>query len=766
MLIGTQPSSAPSTEDALQSAMRDAARLMSPQGMQALQAAVDALAGLRRGERIPLLFARQAPALARAIGEDAVAQFARELAHMTQKTSAAVIEKVIESAPLAAARLGDEALFLSYLSLLGLLAAQAPRGLRPMLEKSGQLLSQLPLGGLRRWVQWGVQAHRTDFDAQQRYFSLESAESVAVLQQERRGTLFVDVQRRLDIYLRALFGRGFAMRPTSGDFEARQGYRPAIEDFQIHVPDAYDDENGIAGGDIYRAAVLHCAAHLVFTNEALPAADLTPLQKDAIGIVEDARIEALALARFPNVRALWAAQHAGVTAGPDTAAGCLARVARALADPGWPCNDALVAFARQAFMEADVQSNAASMEIGMALAARLESAGMDAYRSGALPMPAYRDDNRYAFAFSADTLLAIEEHFALPRQQRKTVNLMQFVNEIDSELAGEADEVWVLQSELYPYEDDGVSYNAREAQERPAPPVLYPEWDYRAQSMRPDWVQLVERRVEAGRADAFDAVLAEHRPLLGRLRRVIEALQPQGVQRLRRQENGDELDLNAVIDAWIDRARGDVPEERLMMRCRRHVRDIAVLILLDLSESTNTAAGDAGKTILQLTLEAAALTAHTLERIGDPFAVHGFQSNGREQVNYLRFKDFGQKLDEGAKARLAGMQGRLSTRMGAAMRHATRLLRRQPQRQKLLLVLTDGDPADIDERDPQTLRHDARKAVEEAARAGVTSFCLSLDRNADAYVSRIFGSRNYLVLDNVRALPERLPLLYASLTRR
>lgn len=764
MLTGTAQSPAPAAEESLQAAMRDAARQMSPQGVQALQVAVEGLAGLRRGDRLPLLFARQAPAIARAIGETAVAQFARELAHMVPKTSTSVVEKVIESAPLAAARLGDETLFHSYLSLLGMLAAQAPRGLRPMLGKSDLLLSQLTLGGLRRWAQWGVQAHRTDLEAQQRYFSLESAESVAVLQRERRGTLFVDVHRRLDIYLRALFGRGFAMRPTSGDFEARQGYRPAIADFQIHVPDAYDDEHGIPGIDIYRAAVLHGAAHLMFTHEPLAAGNLTPLQKDAIGVIEDARIEALAIARFPNVRALWAAQHAGLAAEQQTTAGCLARVARALADPAWPCDDTLVPYARQAFAAADLHSNASSREIGMALAAHLD--GMDSYRPGALPIPAYRDDNRYTFEFSTDTLLAFEERFASPRQQRKTVNLMQLVNEIDSELKGEPDEVWVLQSELYPYEDDGVSYNAREAQERPAPPVRYPEWDYRVQLMRPDWVQLYERRVDAGNTATFDAVLSGHRPLLGRLRRVIEALQPQGVQRLRRQENGDELDLNAAIDAWIDRARGEVPEARLMMRYRRHVRDIAVLILVDLSESTNAAAGDAGKTILQLTLEAAALTAHTLDRIGDPFAVHGFQSNGREQVNYLRFKDFGQKLDAGAKARLAGMQGRLSTRMGAAVRHATRLLRLQPQRQKLLLVLTDGDPADVDERDPQTLRHDARKAVEEAARAGVTSFCLSLDRNADAYVSRIFGNRNYLVLDNVRMLPERLPLLYASLTRR
>jgi nitric oxide reductase activation protein len=170
------------------------------------------------------------------------------------------------------------------------------------------------------------------------------------------------------------------------------------------------------------------------------------------------------------------------------------------------------------------------------------------------------------------------------------------------------------------------------------------------------------------------------------------------------------------------------------------------------------------KTILQLTREAATLVATAINGIGDPFALHGFASDGRHDVQYYRFKDFNQRLDDDVKSRLAGMQGGLSTRMGAAMRHAGAHLLRQPEHRKLLLLVTDGEPSDIDERDPQHLRHDTKKAVEELHSKGILSYCLTLDAYADSYVKRIFGENNYTIIDNVQRLPEKLPQLFASLT--
>jgi len=200
------------------------------------------------------------------------------------------------------------------------------------------------------------------------------------------------------------------------------------------------------------------------------------------------------------------------------------------------------------------------------------------------------------------------------------------------------------------------------------------------------------------------------------------------------------------------------------MRNVLKTRDLAVVVLMDLSESTNELVPGSDKTVLQLTREAATLVSTAINGIGDPFALHGFASDGRHDVQYFRFKDFNQRFDDDVKSRLAGMTGGLSTRMGAAMRHAGQHLLKQPERRKLLLIVTDGEPADIDERDPQHLRHDTKKAVEELYSNGVLSYCLTLDANADSYVKRIFGENHYTIIDNVQRLPEKLPQLFASLT--
>ena len=201
------------------------------------------------------------------------------------------------------------------------------------------------------------------------------------------------------------------------------------------------------------------------------------------------------------------------------------------------------------------------------------------------------------------------------------------------------------------------------------------------------------------------------------------------------------------------------------MRNLRKVRDLAVLVLLDLSESANDKVRGADYSVLDLSREATVLLAEALDGIGDPFAIHGFASDGRHDVQYFRFKDFGANYDDQAKARLAGMTAQLSTRMGSAIRHASSFLKRQPESKKLLFVVTDGEPADVDVRDPQYLRLDAKKAVEELGRSGIMTYCMSLDPYADDYVSRIFGAKNYLVVDHVERLPERLPMLYMGLTR-
>jgi nitric oxide reductase activation protein len=222
----------------------------------------------------------------------------------------------------------------------------------------------------------------------------------------------------------------------------------------------------------------------------------------------------------------------------------------------------------------------------------------------------------------------------------------------------------------------------------------------------------------------------------------------------------------------VDIRRGIMPDPRINIRITRHIRDLSIVVLMDLSESTNEKVGvkegqpgyEEAPSILDLTRESTGLLAWAIDSIGDNFAVHGFASDSRHDVQYFRFKDFNQPYEDEAKSRLAGMRGGLSTRMGAALRHAGWHLTQQPAQKRLVLLITDGEPADIDERDPQYLRHDTKKAVEDLAMQGIYTYCLTLDPLADRYVARIFGENNYSIVDQVERLPERLPAVFATLT--
>jgi hypothetical protein len=759
----------PESRALLQAEWTEATKVFSPRGLDNYVKGASALKGLGRGRGPVDAWITEAPQVAKEVGEDVVADLATTALMLASKTSGAVIELILATAPTAARRLGDGELFRNYLQFLNTLVAQAPRGVRPMLDKLDVLLGQLTLGGLRRWAMWGAHAHRTNYEEQIRYFGLQSKESLAVLQKERKGTLFVDVQRRINMYLRALWARDFFMKPTSGDFESREGYKPFIEDYFIHLPDAFDDFNGVPATEVYRAAAAHAAAHLVYTRTPISAESLNPLQMAVISVIEDARIEALAIRRFPGLKQLWARLH---TATPDMRASVgnyLDRLARALLDDSYVDDEPIVAEARALFAQAQARldDNRLAWDIGVTVAHRLLQLAIPFNpRTDVLSTP-YRDDNRYFWEFEEfDFDRSVAAGYESVKQVRKYVNVMEMANEVDVETAGDdAQEIWVLGTELFPYEDMGVSYNDMEGREPVSEPFHYGEWDYQIQLERPAWATVIEKRPKPGDLACIDAIAATHRRLIARMKFLLDAMQPQGVQRIRKLEDGDEIDINAALASLVDIRMGMQPDPRIMMRSVRKTRDISVLVLLDLSESTNEKVAGQEHTVLELTRQACVLLSDAIAKVGDPFAIHGFCSDGRNDVEYYRFKDFDQPYDDKPKARLAGMTGQLSTRMGAAIRHATHHLRQQRSAKKLLIVITDGEPADVDVRDPQYLRYDTKKAVEEAARNGVVTYCMSLDPRADQYVSRIFGQRNYMVVDHVERLPEKLPLLYAGLTR-
>jgi nitric oxide reductase NorD protein len=496
----------------------------------------------------------------------------------------------------------------------------------------------------------------------------------------------------------------------------------------MRLPDALEDRAGISGLDRYRAMLAHLAGHRRW-SQPLVADNWSPLQRLAVETLEDARIDALLLRRFPGLRPVLLALHPQPEANACDPASenCLRHrltcLSRACLDPAHGYGDPLlVEFARRFrdLLAVGAASTRAVADLALAYVTRSRRpSDQFANVHFAGTEVDYRDDNRHLWTFieAGDE----EESFAPPPAAA------------DDEPLG-------------------------------LPPRHYPEWDLATQNYRPDWSAVYEALHPAGRAADIDRLLEKHAILARRLKRLLDLLKPQERVRLRYQEDGSELDLDVAVRALVDWKSGHLPEPRINISHRTDGRDISVLLLIDLSQSLNETLPGSGQSILDTAREAVALLGWAIDQLGDACAIAGFHSNTRHEVRYHHIKGFSESWDDAVKARLAAVEAGWSTRMGAALRHAGRLLAARRSAKRILLVLTDGEPSDIDVGDPQYLIADTKKAVAELSTAGVATFCLSLDPKADAYVGDIFG-RNWRVLDRVERLPEQLPMVYLNLTR-
>ncbi len=766
--------------DALAGSFVEASKVMSPNGLKIYLDGAGALHAMGKGEDMVISFLEETPMVVREVGESIIGEIVFSIMKMSSQTSSSVLVLMIASLPNVARRMSDFDLLKGYLRLMERMIALAPRGMRPMLNNIDQLTSKLTLGGLRRWVLYGAETFKRDFKAQIAYFELSSAESIQILEQERRGTLFIDNQRKLQFYLRAFYNRDFFLRPTSGDYETKKGLRPYIEYGVMHIPDAYDDYKHASGRivpgiDCYRAVCAHAAAHIMETRVAFKGDDLNPLQVACISLLEDLRVELNTIKIFPGMKKTWIALHPD---GEDLKElnpfiVDLVDFSRAALDQKYKAkqsfnSDFLKLFIKK--MTKTPESSEMSYELGLNYYELLKAkTDVKISASALVATPIlYRDDNRYIWEYEElDWISEGNDYVPVSqRQVRRNVNIMEMYNELDVETAGDdAQEIWTLESEYFPDELDGVSLNEVEGKEPVSEPFHYNEWDYQLQLYRPNWATVYERRLRKADPELINKILKTHKPIANQLKNSIDQMQPQGLVKLKKQQEGSELDIDACVAALADIRSGSTPSDRIYIKKVQHIRDVSVNLLMDLSESTNDMVIGSDKTILELMKESTSLLSWAIDKIGDKLTISGFASDSRHDVQYYRFKPFHYSFNDEVKGRLAGIKGGLSTRMGAAIRHAGVDLLTQSSAKRILLILTDGEPADIDVDDPQHLRMDAKKAVEELRSHGIVTFCISLDPHADEYVARIFGKNRFMVIDNIQKLPERLPQLFISLTK-
>ena len=612
-------------------------------------------------------------------------------------------------------------------SIHGRQVTQASPALPEFLRVAPQLLALVPLAGVRRWLEDGIRLSGDHPERLREYFALRSPESRALLQQQRAGTLFADVERRLALSQQSLWQDDSRLIPYSTAF-VDQVQQPYLAADGMRLPDVLEKRAGVSGSDRYRAMLAHLSGHRRWSTP-LVADNWSPLQRLSVEAFEDARIDALIVHRYPGLRRILLALHPIPAAGAcdpareNTLRHRLTRLSRACIDRDYRDPAPLIDEFAGRFAALQAGGNAstramAELALAYATRSRLPSDQFAQVHFADTEVD-YRDDNRHLWTFieTGDE----EESFTPPPR-------------------------------------------AAEPEASGLPPRHYPEWDAASQSYRPDWVAVYEALHPAGRAADIDALLARHAVLARRLKRLLDLVKPQARVRERYRENGSELDLDVAIDALVDWQSGRLPEARIEISQRTAGRDISVLLLLDLSQSLNATLPGSGQRVLDTAREAVALLAWAIDQLGDACAIAGFHSNTRHEVRYHHLKGFSEAWDDTVKARLAAVEAGWSTRMGAALRHGGRLLAARRSEKRLLLVLTDGEPADIDVSDPDYLLADTRQAVSELAASGIDCFCLSLDPKADAYVAQIFG-RRWRVLDRIEQLPEQLPLIYLNLTR-
>jgi len=300
----------------------------------------------------------------------------------------------------------------------------------------------------------------------------------------------------------------------------------------------------------------------------------------------------------------------------------------------------------------------------------------------------------------------------------------------------------------------------------------YDEWDRELADYRTRWCRIIERMGSSGSRGFVELVRSRYSGVISSIRYQFQLMRPENLKRIRGEIDGEDYDLQAVIDYALDKRSSGRIDDRLYTRKLRRDRDVAVSFLLDMSSSTartisrypNHPYTQPGQRIIDIEKEGLVLMSEALEAVGDAYSMQGFTSEGRRNVKFYVIKDFSEGYSAEVERRIGGISYQNNTRLGAAIRHATTRLARQDARTKLLIVLSDGRPYDHDYGDSRYAREDTRMALRQARVEGITPFCITIDRESEDQLRDMYGEVGYTIIDDVLNLPERLPGIYSRLT--
>ncbi|WP_298256769.1 nitric oxide reductase activation protein NorD [Bradyrhizobium sp.] len=628
------------------------------------------------------------------------------------------------------------------------LVEAAPESTGLVVGRLEQLLRHGDAADISAWISAGLRAAGGRAARRRAYFALDDALSVRLLfGRSGAGDDFSRLEKRLAATTLALWNRRVRFRKLAFAQLPPVPRRTSLAAGFIGMPGGFPGFEGDRSDKLYLAASAHAGAHLVHSSVRFPVGRLKPLQLALVSLIEDARVETLALRDMPGLRRLWLPFHTAAPSSQATVAALMMRLSRALIDPGYEDPDAWVAKGRVSFAAAADRCSdpAISREIGGLLGNDIGQMRLQFNAKSYVVEPVYRDDNLALWDFGDQPDEPTEE-IELPvdsvrlERREETGAALDDTARPDQTMRARARSVNLL---------DGF------------PVATYPEWDYAARIERPDWTTILEADAAASAAPdmmSLDDDAARRATTVTRDASIGRRVRYKG------QRDGDSLDIDAAIALTIERRVGRAAEPRVYLRDAPGPRDLAILLLLDLSQSTADRDRQ-GRSVLDVERKAAAIMTAAVEAAGDAIAVHGFSSDGREHVRYLHIKSFEERMDAVARSRLASLASSHSTRLGSALRHAGSYLAMQRAFRKALLVLTDGEPSDVDVSDPHYLAEDARRAVQQLRRGGIDTFAFGIGGGPLSQLDRIFGERRALRVSRIEVLPRRLVQLYGELKK-
>ena len=635
---------------------------------------------------------------------------------------------------------------------INLLAKDAPDAIIPVANNIELILSNDALDAFEDFIATGLKFSSGNKAKLLSFFTLQDELAKRVIGQSADDVSFPQVEARVKAYMTSLWGRpGFLQSlPPSLDRSIR--VRASIAGPVIRLPDAYRGVRGNEAISLYCAAAAHAQAHLIYGKTVFPVGKLKPLQVALVGLIEDARIEQLAIQDLPGLRRLWAAYHLACPGGVIDTPNLLARLSRALFDLDYADDNGFVMKGRAMFeaARARLHDPAISREIGMLLGNDLGQMRVQFNAKTYVVEPIYRDDGLGLFDFGEDAPTAeaeIELHVGAARVQRRETD--------DSSRHTEPEQT-----------DENVGRARSVASDQTGRLVAkYPEWDRACRIERPEWTSVYEVAPPNGDPRTIEHALDAASGLRGQTRKLVRNARIGRMRRLNKQIEGHDLDLDPTLDAGIALRGGLSPDPGIFRSIALKHRDLAVTVLIDISESTRDRLNH-GASILDMERVAVAALSEAMSQLGDPFAVLAFASSGRDRVSMINVKSFDEQYDRACIGRLAGLASGFSTRLGAALRHAGAIADEAKSFRKLMIVLTDGEPSDIDVSDPLDLVEDARQAALHLHYRGIDAFGVVLGEGGLASASRIFGRGNTMLMHRIEDLPQRLSELYFRLARR